>query len=597
MLLSCRHLHLPNLILIWLLSSGVAGGTSPLCPASCTCISSDKGKRKISCLAGGLSDPIPTGQMDPRIEILEISAPENKKNWLSVTSIFQHFKQLEELYIINSNVNQISMHAFWGVPTLRVLDLSANSITTVFDHNFRGLVNLMELNLDDNRIAQLSTGAFKHLTELRTLSLQRNALKNLVARTFLKLVKLHVLKLSGNPFEELDPEAFKDIPELRTLECRGCGLRRINTQIYHLLPYLTHLDLGHNAIQFLYYDEFQDLHRLHSLKLDGNLFPVILENTFVHQQQLKFLCLARNRIAKIPDTALKNLTSLVELDIGYNKLYKVESVAFSYVAKNLQKLTLSGNNLKMDGVKSILNTLYNVRELNVAHMKFDKVSADFFPDRIQILNLSFNNFSEIYPEIFPKNLQILDITNNRISGLNASTVEYFQTLKSVNLDGNPWTCDLCHISDVFSRVNKSRLFVNATCAFPSVLKHKPLVKLSLEDIPACGHSAYTEEDLEETSRRGLFIGLVCILTFAVSSIVFVVCSCVQRHKRNAAQRDKRTRAERQENSLDTTTSLKSQISFQFPLDLTEKKLTVSTIDEIKRDERQGMSNGSIVTGL
>lgn len=89
MLLSCRRLHLPSLIVIWLVCSGVAGGTSQLCPASCTCKPSDKGKRRITCLAGGLSDPIPTGQMDPRTEILEISAPEDRKNWLSVTSIFQ----------------------------------------------------------------------------------------------------------------------------------------------------------------------------------------------------------------------------------------------------------------------------------------------------------------------------------------------------------------------------------------------------------------------------------------------------------------------------------------------------------------------------
>ncbi|ENN76174.1 hypothetical protein YQE_07142, partial [Dendroctonus ponderosae] len=212
MLLSCRRLHLPSLIVIWLVCSGVAGGTSQLCPASCTCKPSDKGKRRITCLAGGLSDPIPTGQMDPRTEILEISAPEDRKNWLSVTSIFQHFKQLEELHISNSNVNQISMHAFWGLPSLQVLSLSLNNISAVFDHNFRGLANLVELNLDDNRLVAIQSGSFKHLTELHVLSMQRNKLRELMPKAFLKLAKLHTLKISGNQFEELDPEAFKDIP-------------------------------------------------------------------------------------------------------------------------------------------------------------------------------------------------------------------------------------------------------------------------------------------------------------------------------------------------------------------------------------------------
>ncbi|XP_030753833.1 LOW QUALITY PROTEIN: insulin-like growth factor-binding protein complex acid labile subunit [Sitophilus oryzae] len=582
MLLSCRRLHLPSLVVIWLVCSGVAAGTSPLCPASCTCRPSDRGKRRISCLAGGLTDPIPTGQMDPRTEVLEISAPEDRKNWLSVTSMFQHFKHLEELHITNSNINQISMHAFWGIPSLKILDLGLNNISSLFDHNFRGLVNLIDLNLDANRIAALPSGVFKHLTELRTLSLQRNLLRELVPRTFLKLVKLHALRISGNRFEELDPEAFKEIPELRTLECRHCGLRRINTQIYHLLPYLTHLDLGYNRIQFLASDEFQDLHRLHSLKLDGNMFPVILEYTFVNQQQLKYLNLARNRIAKVPDTSLKNLSSLVELDLGYNKLSKTEGLVFVHVNKTLERLVLSGNNLKQEFIKSIVGVLGKVRDLSLAHMKLASVSSGFFPDRIRNLNLSGNNFSEVTVDMFPRQLFSLDLSKNEIKGLNDSVVSFLEYIKRVDITDNPWTCTWCYITDLFFRVNDTNLFQNATCAFPSVLKGKRLTKLNSDEIPSCG----------------LLIGLVCIVTFAVFSVVFV-CSCVKRHHRNG-ERAKRA-AECQENNVEhlQTAAIfsKSEISFQFPLDLTERKLSVSTIAEIKKDERQGMSNGTISTGL
>lgn len=200
------HLLPPSLILLWLYS------TSALCPTSCTCEQTDSGQRKVSCFKGGMRDPIPTSQMDPGVEILEISAPAGDHNTLSIAPIFQQLKQLKEVSIRWSNVHQISMHAFWGVPSIQLLDLSHNNISTVFDHNFRGLVNLLELNLDDNRIERLQIGAFKHLTELRILTMQRNLLEELVPRVFLKLAKLHVLKLSENKFEELDPEVFKDIP-------------------------------------------------------------------------------------------------------------------------------------------------------------------------------------------------------------------------------------------------------------------------------------------------------------------------------------------------------------------------------------------------
>ncbi|KAL3281697.1 hypothetical protein HHI36_004903, partial [Cryptolaemus montrouzieri] len=194
------------LILLWLCTI-----TGALCPSYCTCQQNEKGKRKVSCLAGGMIQ-IPTKEIDSNIEILEIDAPEENPNTLSISPIFQHLKKLEEVIIRQSNIHQIGMHSFWGVPTIKYMDLKFNNITSVFDHNFRGLVNLVELNLDHNLIAHLQSGAFKHLTELRILSLKFNLLVELVPRMFMKLGKLHVLRLTGNIFEELDPEAFKDIP-------------------------------------------------------------------------------------------------------------------------------------------------------------------------------------------------------------------------------------------------------------------------------------------------------------------------------------------------------------------------------------------------
>lgn len=195
-----------NLVIFYIYTS------QAICPEYCDCSQSDHGHRKVSCVKGGMKDPIPISKMETGMEVLEISAPEKYRNFLSVGPIFQKFKLLQKVSIRFSNVQQISMHAFWGVPSIRSLDLSFNNISVLYDHNFRGLVNLVELNLDNNRIERIQLGAFKHLMELRILSLQSNLIKELVPRIFLKLNKLHVLKLSGNQFEDMDPEVFKDIP-------------------------------------------------------------------------------------------------------------------------------------------------------------------------------------------------------------------------------------------------------------------------------------------------------------------------------------------------------------------------------------------------
>lgn len=343
------------------------------------------------------------------------------------------------------------------------------------------------------------------------------------------------------------------------------------------MPYLTHLDLGHNLIQYLYYDEFQDLHRLHTLKLDGNMFPVILENTFVHQQQLKHLNLAGNRIAKLPNTALANLTSLLELDLGHNKLYKVEQLAFTHVASTLQKLTLSGNNLKMEGVKLVLDTVVHVVELGIAHLKLQKLHKGFLPDRITSLDLSGNNLTLLDTTMLPRQLKRLDLSHNNLTSLKGIAV--LERLEYVNLAGNPWRCDQC-----ISNLLHSPLSRNISCAFPTSLLGQPLTQLSVEELPLCGE---LREQSPENPSRGLFIGLLCILSFGFFSVVFVVYSCVKRHQNQALQREKRTAESRENHQYPPS---KSDITFQFPLDL----MAVSTIDDIKKDR---MVNGSVVTGL
>ncbi|XP_072389316.1 uncharacterized protein rdo [Diabrotica undecimpunctata] len=582
------HLISPSLIILWLCS------TESLCPESCYCRQSEKGQRKVSCVKGGMRDPLPVSEIDLGMEVLEISAPKDNPNTLSISPIFQQFKRLEEISIKRSNIHQIGVHPFWGVPTIRLLDLSHNNISAVYDHNFRGLVNLVELNLDFNRIERLSVGVFKHLTELRMLTLKNNLISDLEPRIFLKLVKLHILKLSENKFtEELNPEVFKDISDLRVLELRGCGLQRINAQLYHLLPYLSHLDLGYNQIQFLSEDEFHDLRRLHILKLDGNLLPVILEKTFIHQQQLKYLCLAKNRLAKITDTAFLNLTNLIELDISYNKLSKLEPFALTHIADTLQRLVISGNNFTVSLIKLFLQTLYRVWHLEIAHMKLSVLPEKFLPDRIKKLNISWNNITNLNVHSFPKQLQELDISFNKIKGLNDSVVVKLETLKYVNFTGNPWSCDLCHITAILFRINKTSIFKNSVCASPSRLVNKEIVNLRFEDITTCEVTNGSNDKIP-TDKLSLLVGLLCIIVFAIFSIIFVVCSCMKRHSENLERQRKRT--ERAENNIENATAVfcKGEISFKFPLDLTERKMSVSTIDEIKKDSQQSLPNGTVV---
>ncbi|XP_022902999.1 insulin-like growth factor-binding protein complex acid labile subunit [Onthophagus taurus] len=594
------HVISPCLILLWLYPAYT------MCPIDCLCRVDEAGKRRIACTKGGMIDPIPTFNMDPDMEILEISAPDREWNILTVNSIFQGFKMLEEVHITRSNIVQIGQHAFWGVPSIRVLNLTHNNLTTLFDHNFRGLVNLVELNLDDNAISRVPSGAFRHLSELRILSLRRNYVRELSPRLFIKLSKLQVLKISENPLVDLDPEVFKDVPELRVLECRACGISRINTQIYHLLPYLTHLDLGDNRIQFLDTDEFIDLRRLKSLYLDGNMLPVVLEKAFVHQIRLRTLCLARNRLAKVTSTAFFNLSTLIDLDISYNKLSKFDVESLNPVANSLQRFSISGNQFSASMVKSILQVMYKVRDLSIADLKLEEFPHNFISGiQVQKLNISGNLIKNLTVQSLPTHLSLLDASRNRIVKISEKLLKSLIKIETVYLNNNSFSCRLCDVLPVLNFLNKTRTNITnikgLNCVTPLTLKNNPIdLTLKQRVLPKCP-TPYSELSFVEKMKQnvGLVIGIVSLIVFLTACVLFVVLSCLRRHRNHGENKERRRRKRTPgiEMSEDPSVAFgsKPEISFKFPLDLTERRASISTIDDMKKEsELSGLPNGTVL---
>lgn len=197
--------------LLILLCLVVRAWSSALCPTKCTCYLDRKGRTSVICKEGGLVGPLNLNNVSLDTEVIKITAPEDNMNELTMSPVFQSYKNLEEIHVTKSNIPQLGMHFFWGLNKLDVLNLTQNNITQPLDHNFRGLSKLKELYLDDNRIISLPSGTFRYLHELKVLSVQRNRIEELTPRIFLEISKLKVLKLSGNNLKELNPEVFKDV--------------------------------------------------------------------------------------------------------------------------------------------------------------------------------------------------------------------------------------------------------------------------------------------------------------------------------------------------------------------------------------------------
>ncbi|XP_067004540.2 carboxypeptidase N subunit 2 [Anabrus simplex] len=591
------------------------------CPQWCICGLDMKGRHQVSCSQGGMLDPIPIISMDQQVEVLTISAPESNPNYLTIGPIFQQFTRLEELHITDSNIPAIGRHSFWGVPTLQELNLTRNNISHVLDYNFRGLANLLKLHLDDNRIESMPSGTFRYLQELRVLTLARNRITELVPRLFLMLGKLHELDLSGNQLVELNPEVFKDVQELRVLRCRGCGLSNINAMIYRLLQDLNLLDLGDNEFKYIASDEFRNLRKLQVLQLDGNQLPVVLERTFGAQSDLRKLSLARNRLAKVTTTAFANLTTLRELDLAYNKLDRLETTTFLPLSESLRRLELSGNMIPLPEVKYVLQAVLKLRDLALADMKLTELPLGFlvYHEHLRFLNMSGNHFVYFPAQILspvPK-LQEIDLSRNKFRGLDDRLLSRFETIKTVHLHDNPWACDLCHITSMLSRVNKSNggMLKGLKCATPYSLEGRLLETLQHSSLDWCSNSGgglgYMDGSTTDTagvatgllgddSRLGLIAAGAAVFLLLLTGAALLGGIAYSRHHAAHYYTREEHRTPEHEAVFENPAAILGEngdIKYKImPMDITQlkkKKVSISTIDGITRDpELHALANGT-----
>lgn len=385
--------------------------------------------------------------------------------------------------------------------------------------------------------------------------------------------------------------------ELRVLDCRGCALTRLNNEIYHLLPQLSHLDLGDNEIKTLPSEELRDLMNLKHLKLDGNHITAVLDATFVHHPMLKKLNFARNHISRISRGAFKDLHNLTELDLGYNKLEKLDFLR--EVSENLEVLILSGNRFKLHALSELFN-MSALRELRLAECDLTDIYPEIFPAMLSELDLRGNHLSAIAKEVLPSSLTRLDLSSNRFRGLDEDILIFLDaTAITLKLENNLWSCDLCHIVPLLERVNRSSAFREIVCVAPYTVKGKKLGTIRKNELTWCTASSYKVSDanfflIGEDGRVGIIAAgtSVFLLILTVLAIIGALCYS-RRHAAKYYTHEDKLAAEN-ESIFDNNHSplfCDGELSFKFPLDSTgEKKISIATIDEIKKEH--AITNGT-----
>lgn len=386
---------------------------------------------------------------------------------------------------------------------------------------------------------------------------------------------------------------FCYLQELRSLECRSCGLSKIDGLVYQLLPNLQHLDLGDNELSSITSDEFKPLTALKHLKLDGNRLTTLKSSVFFNQKELQILNLARNEISKISRDVFDNLNRLYEIDLSKNRFENSPPDLISI--SSLKVLVFNQNQLSLENLEKLLTGL-KIEQLHLSECDLVDIPYPLFPDTLKILNLASNHLITLTYDVVPQNLDEIDLSGNRFRGLDEDLLNKLEDVKILKLERNPWSCDLCHIIPLLTRVNRSTNFKEIKCHQPYSLKGKKLSNIKRNELTWCPVPGYTSSDanfflLGDDGRIGLIAAgsSVCLLFLVVVGIIGAILYSRRHAAKYYTHEDKLTMEG--DSVFENHSPLfcdDRELSFKFPLDA---KMGVCTIENEMKKEQVVTTNG------
>ncbi|XP_041641808.1 leucine-rich repeat LGI family member 2-like [Cheilinus undulatus] len=109
--------------------------------------------------------------------------------------------EINSLSMVNGSISEVTEGMFSLMPSLQLLLLNANSMTTIKDDAFSGLPHLEYLFIEGNKIETITKNAFRGLRDLTHLSLANNKMRFLPRDLFFDLDSLLEVDLRGNSFQ------------------------------------------------------------------------------------------------------------------------------------------------------------------------------------------------------------------------------------------------------------------------------------------------------------------------------------------------------------------------------------------------------------
>lgn len=232
--------------------------------------------------------------------------------------------------------------------------------------------NLRTLDLTENQLPEFDAIWIRELTNLKHLNLSNNLIRS-IKFDYDFLNGLESLCLGNNRLELIDRQAFSKLYSLKLLDLSQNKLNLANPDIF----------LGLNNLECLYMnDVIDDDDETSSIEVSStrrnlklNEITRLLINSS-HHNNLRELCLAKNKLLNINGTDFSEFKNLKFLDLSENKLDRLQDDMFSSL-KFLETLNLYSNQIKSLDAK-IFNGLENLKHLCLKRNPIAFLAPDVF---------------------------------------------------------------------------------------------------------------------------------------------------------------------------------------------------------------------------
>ncbi|XP_028680115.1 osteomodulin [Erpetoichthys calabaricus] len=215
---------------------------------------------------------------------------------------------------------------------IRHLYIQFNDIETLSASAFVNATSLRDINLSNNKIrsSQVDRGIFAKMKNLAHLHLEHNYLVDIPAPLPSSLQRLF---LGFNQISKISADAFQDLVNVTMLDLCGNKLTDFKGKILPKMKSLMQINLCHNKLKAM--PELPA--SVMQLSLENNSISSIPEGYFKKIPNLMSLRLSYNKLQDLPYNIF-NLSSLMELNLGYNQLSKT-----FFIPRSLEHLYLNDN--------------------------------------------------------------------------------------------------------------------------------------------------------------------------------------------------------------------------------------------------------------